>query len=84
MKETGGRRGSNSFRSAHDFRPSRVSNYYITLSKPQVEPVQNSNGEEDSASYQETPKAVSKASEDVSQPSKETKQSNNLSHAIPL
>jgi hypothetical protein len=83
-RETGGRRRGNSFRSAHDFRPSRVSNYYITLSEPQVEPVQNSDGEEDSASHQEAPEAVSKASEDVSQPSKKTKQSNNLSHAIPL
>jgi hypothetical protein len=56
----------------------------IPLDNPQVKPVQNSDGKEDSASHQEAPKAMSKAGEDVSQPSKETKQSNNLSHAIPL
>jgi len=65
MKETSGRRGSNSFRNGDQAIPSRVSNYYITLIHPQVEPVQNSDGEKDSASHQEAPKALSKASEDV-------------------
>ena len=46
--------------------------------------MQNSNREKDSASHQEAPKAVSKASEDVGQPCEKTKKSNNLSHAIPL
>jgi hypothetical protein len=46
--------------------------------------VKDANREKDSASHQETPETVSKAREDVSQPCKETKQSNNLSHAIPL
>jgi len=62
--------GRYSLRNGDQAIPSRVSNYYITSIEPQVEPVQNSDGKEDSASYQEAPKAVSKASEDVSQPCK--------------
>jgi len=69
-RETGGRRRGNSFRSAHDFRPSRVSKHCISV-KPQIEPVKNADREKDSASYQEAPESVSKASEDVSQPSHE-------------
>jgi hypothetical protein len=83
MKETGGRRGSNSFRSAHDFRSSRVSKHCIS-GKPEKEPVQDAYWKKDSTSYQEAPEGIRKASEDVSQPCCKTNQCKYLAHAIPL
>jgi hypothetical protein len=41
----------------------------IPLVKPEVKTVQDSNGKEDSASYQESPKALCKAGKNVRQPS---------------
>ena len=42
--------------------------------------MQDADREKDSASHQEPPKALRKASEDVSQPSSYTRQTNKLSH----
>jgi hypothetical protein len=55
-----------------------------TSVKPQIHPMQNPNGKKDCTSYQKAPKAVSKASEDVCQPSKETQKSNELTHHLSL
>jgi hypothetical protein len=42
--------------------------------------MQDANGKKDSASHQEAPEAMCKASEDVGKPSKETQESNELTH----
>ena len=44
--------------------------------------MQYANGEKDSASHQEAPKALCKASEDVGKPSSSTKAKNDLSHHL--
>jgi hypothetical protein len=82
-ERNGGRRGSNSFRSAHDFRPSRVSKHF-TSTKPKVKPVKDAYWKKDSASHQESPKALCKASEDMGKPSGSTECKNDLSHHLSL
>jgi hypothetical protein len=51
--------------------------------KPEIEPMQDADGEEDRASQKETPQAVSKTSEDVSKPRKETRETNDPHHSSP-
>ena len=46
--------------------------------------MKDANGKKDSASYQEAPEAVCKASEDVGKPGKETQESNELTHHLSL
>ena len=51
---------------------------------PQVEPVQNSNGKKDSASYQESPQALTKAGKDVGKPCNEAQNPNDRAHGVLL
>jgi hypothetical protein len=51
-----------------------------TSVKPKPHPMQDANGKKDSASYQEAPKAMCKASEDMGKPGKETQESNKSTH----
>jgi hypothetical protein len=64
--------------------PKVFKSHIDSLVKPQEKPVQYSDGEKDSTSYQEAPEGIRKASEDVSQPSCKTNQCKYLAHAIPL
>jgi hypothetical protein len=64
--------GEYAFRFAHDFKPSLVSKHF-TSTKPKKKPVKDSYWKKDSASYQESPKALCKTSEDVGKPGKATK-----------
>jgi hypothetical protein len=52
--------------------PEVFKSHVNSLVNPQIEAVEDANREKDSASHQETPETVSKASEDVSQPSCKT------------
>jgi hypothetical protein len=52
----------------------------IVSVKPKIEPVKDADWKKDCASYQEAPKAMCKASEDVGKPSKATQQANKFTH----
>jgi len=64
LRRNGGRRRGNSFRLGDQAQPSRVSKHCISA-KPQKKPVKYANGKKDSASHQEAPETMCKASEDV-------------------
>jgi hypothetical protein len=67
-----------------DHATAKPSGKNYTSVKPKVEPVKNSDWKKDSASYQEAPKAMCKASEDVCQPRNKTQKSNELTHHLSL
>jgi len=79
LKETAAGEGVTLFRM--EIRPSlAVFQTTIPLVKPEVKAVQNANREKDSASYQESPKALCKAGKDVRQPGGGTKTTNDCTH----
>jgi hypothetical protein len=52
----------------------------IVSAKPQVKPVKDADWKKDSASHQEAPKPLSKASEDMGQPSSQHRKANYVAH----
>jgi hypothetical protein len=55
----------------------------VSLFKPEIKAVENSNREEKSTCNQEAPKPLRKASEDVCKPCKEACKSNEITHTFP-
>jgi len=78
LKETAAGEGVTLF--GWEIRPNLAVFQNIVSVKPKVKPVKNSDWKEDSASYQEAPKALCKASEDMGKPSSAAKAKNDLSH----